>query len=186
MSAKNSSKDKDKILEVEDVNAEEILEQIDVDAEIDFDENELLIAEKDKEIEALADKFKRLAAEYDNYRKRTAKEKIEIYSSSVIDIAEKFLPVLDNLDRAADVIKKSDNKELGQGVLMVINQIKDVFVQLGVAEVDCCDEFDPKCHEAVAHINDDSYGENTIAEVFQKGYRIGDRIIRCASVKVAN
>lgn len=186
MSTEKNKREQDNVMEVEDINEQEILDQIDVDAEIDFDEKDILIAQKDNEIETLTDKFKRLAAEYDNYRKRTLKEKTEIYSNSIIDIVEKFLPVLDNLDRAVEVIKKSDSKDLGQGVEMVINQIKDVFGQLGVAEIDCCDEFDPKCHEAVAHINDDSYGENTIAEVFQKGYRIGDRVIRCASVKVAN
>jgi molecular chaperone GrpE len=165
---------------------EEKPEGVDVDEEVDFDLKDLEIEKKDKEIEALSDKYKRLAAEYDNFRKRTAKEKLEIYSNSIVDIAEKFLPVLDNLDRAVKTVESIENKDVKEGVVMVLDQIKSVFDDLGIVEIDCCDEFDPSCHEAVMHIKDDSYGENTIAEVFQKGYKIGDRVIRCAVVKVAN
>jgi len=176
----------EKIDAVEDVSEEEKLETVDVDAEVDFDLKELEIEKKDKEIEALSDKYKRLAAEYDNFRKRTAKEKLEIYSNSVVDIAERFLPVLDNLDRAVKTIESIENKDVKEGVSMVLDQIKSVFDDLGIIEIDCCDDFDPACHEAVMHIEDDAYGENTIVEVFQKGYKIGEKVIRCAIVKVAN
>jgi len=161
-------------------------ETVDVDSEIDYDIRDLEMEKKQKEINELSDRYKRLAAEYDNFRKRTLKEKQEIYENSVMDIIGKFLPVLDNLDRAINNLSKIENKDVREGVEMVLNQIKSTFDELGIVEIDCCDEFDPKCHEAIMHINDDSYGENTIAEVFQKGYRIGEKIIRCAVVKVAN
>lgn len=172
--------------ENEMIEEEEGIEEIDVDTEIDYDLNALDLEKKSREIEELSEKFKRIAAEYDNYRKRTTKEKIEIYSTAVLNIVEKFLPVLDNFDRAMKTLEKSDNKDVKEGVEMVLIQLKSVFNDLGIVEIDCCDEFDPKCHEAVMHIEDDSYGENTIAEVFQKGYKIGDKVVRCAVVKVAN
>lgn len=174
--------------EKEKIKEEEVIEDIDtdVDAEIDYDLTALDIEKKDKEIEELSEKYKRLAAEYDNFRKRTMKEKIEIYSNSILDIVEKFLPVLDNFDRAFKTLEKSDDKDVKEGVEIVLDQLKSVFEDLGIVEIDCCDEFDPKCHEAVMHIEDDSYGENTVIEVFQKGYKIGDKVVRCAVVKVAN
>lgn len=178
--------EKEMIEDKEKIKEEEVVEDIDVDTEIDYDLEALELEKKNKEIEELSEKYKRLAAEYDNYRKRTAKEKIEIYSNSVLDIVEKFLPVLDNFERAIKTLEKSDDKDLKNGVEMVLNQLKSVFDDLGIVEIDCCDEFDPNCHEAVMHIEDDSYGENTIAEVFQKGYKIGDKVVRCAVVKVAN
>jgi molecular chaperone GrpE len=158
----------------------------DVDVEVDYDLKELDIDLKDKEIEALSDKYKRLAAEYDNFRKRTAKEKAEIYANSIIEIVDKLIPVMDNLERAEKTLAQMGVKDVGDGVSMVIEHLKKTFEDLGITEIDCSDEFDPKCHEGVMHITDESYGENTIAEVFTKGYKIGDRVIRCAAVKVAN
>jgi molecular chaperone GrpE len=158
----------------------------DVDNEVDYDLNKLDIDLKDREIEALTDKYKRLAAEYENYRKRTNREKSEIYCNSIIEIIGKFVPVLDNLERAQKALEQIGSKDAKEGVSMVIDQLKKTFDDLGVTQIDCSDEYDPNCHEAVMHIKDESYGENTIAEVFTKGYRIGDKVIRCAAVKVAN
>ena len=173
-----------------DIDKEETLDYMDagsdVDSEVDYDLKDLDIEQKDKEIEALTDKYKRIAAEYENYRKRAVKEKYEVYNNSVIEVMEKFIPVMDNLERAEKTLEKIENKDIKEGVAMIIGQLKKTFEDLGVTEVECCDEFDPKCHEAVMHIEDDAYGENCIAEVFTKGYKIGDRVIRCAAVKVAN
>ena len=131
------------------------------------------------------DKYLRLAAEYDNFRKRSAKEKESAWADSKASTAAAFLPVYDNLERA---LKAPCSDEAYQkGVEMTMNQLKDVLTKLGIEEIPALGEkFDPNCHNAVMHVDDDSVEENTIVEVFQTGFKTGDKIVRFSMVKVAN
>lgn len=131
------------------------------------------------------DKYLRLAAEYDNYRKRTTKEKEGIYADAKLDTVKPFLDVADNLDRAVSLFEEGDPHR--QGVELIAKQLSAVLEKLGVTEIEALGQpFDPEKHNAVMHIEDDSFGENTVAEVFQKGYQMGDKVVRFAMVKVAN
>ena len=128
----------------------------------------------------------RLAAEYDNYRKRTTKEKEELNSVCKCAVVSDFLPVLDNLDRA--LANQTDNlEEYKKGVEMIGNQFYETLKKLGVEEFGAVGEpFDPNLHNAVMHIVDESLGENVIAAVFNKGYKLSEKVIRPAMVQVAN
>ena len=131
------------------------------------------------------DKYLRLAAEYDNYRKRTAKEKESIWTEVKADTAAAFLPVYDNLERA--IKQETADEAYKKGVEMTMNQLKEVFSKLGIEEIPALGEqFDPNLHNAVMHIDDENFGENTVAEVFQAGFRCGEKVIRFSMVKVAN
>lgn len=128
----------------------------------------------------------RTAAEYDNYRKRTAREKESVYSDATADAVLEFLPVADNLERALEQ-KDCSAEDLRKGVEMVQKQMQDALKKLGISEMGKEGEpFDPAMHSAVAHVDDENAGENTIAKVFQKGYKIGDKVVRHAMVQVAN
>lgn len=134
----------------------------------------------------LNDQHLRLAAEYDNYRKRTTKEKENIYQDAKIDTIAKFLDVYDNLERAVSQSGDEDNAHK-KGMEMIFNQLKTVLEKMGVAIEDPQGkEFDPAKHNAVMHIDDENLGENTVAQVFQKGFLLGDKVIRFATVQVAN
>lgn len=143
--------------------------------------------EQDKAKETLAeanDKYLRMLAEFDNYKKRTAKESEAKYSNAYCDAVEALLPVFDNIERAADYASDEQSKN---GLLLIISNFKDVLSKMGVEQFgEVGDEFNADIHSAVMHIEDENLGENTIAEVFQKGYKKGDKIIRYATVKVAN
>ena len=131
------------------------------------------------------DKFLRLAAEYDNYRRRTAKEKESIWSEAKADAAVAFLPVYDNLERALK--QETADEAYKKGVEMTMNQLKSVLEKLGITEIDALGKpFDPALHNAVMHVEDENFGENTVAEVFQAGFMLGEKVIRFAMVKVAN
>ena len=131
------------------------------------------------------DRFLRLAAEYDNYRKRTAKEKEALWAQAKADTAVAFLPVYDNLERALK--QETADEAYKKGVEMTMNQLKEVFSKLGITEIDALGKpFDPNLHNAIMHVDDESFGENTVAEVFQAGFMLGDKVIRFAMVKVAN
>ncbi len=131
------------------------------------------------------DKYLRLAAEYDNYRKRTAREKEHVYSDAKIDTIKPFLGVLDNLERGVSQFEEGDPHR--QGLELICKQFEDVLIKLGVAEIPALGEkFDPEKHNAVMHTEDETAEENTVVEVFQKGYTLGDKILRFAMVKVAN
>lgn len=139
-----------------------------------------------KELAEANDKWLRTMAEYDNFRKRSQKEKEAIYSDSKSDIASKFLPVLDNFERAAGSAE-NDFEGYKKGVEMTVKQLLDVFTSLGIESFgEKGDEFDPNLHNGVMHIDDEELPENSLAEVFMKGYKIGDKVIRPATVKVAN
>ncbi len=131
------------------------------------------------------EKYLRTLAEYDNYRKRTIKEKESIYPEAKATVIEKFLPVMDNFQRALD---SAENKDaFYEGIVMLKKQMDEVFTVLGVEEIKAVgEEFNPEFHNAVMHVEDEEAGENVIVEEFQKGYRIGDRVIRHSMVKVAN
>ena len=131
------------------------------------------------------DKYLRLAAEYDNYRRRTAKEKESIWADVKAETAAAFLPVYDNLERALK--QESTDEAFKKGVEMTMNQLKEVLSKLGIAEIPALGQpFDPNLHNAVMHVEDESLGENTVAEVFQAGFTLGEKVIRFAMVKVAN
>ena len=131
------------------------------------------------------DQFLRLAAEYDNYRKRTAKEKESLWTDAKADTVQAFLPVYDNLERALK--QDTADEAFKKGVEMTMNQLKEVFARLGVTEIEAQGQpFDPKLHNAVMHIEDENLGENTVAQVFQAGFMLGEKVIRFAMVQVAN
>ena len=130
-------------------------------------------------------KFLRLAAEYDNYRKRTAKEKESIWADAKASVVASFLPVYDNLERALK--QDTADEAYKKGVEMTMTQLKDVLSKLGVTEIEAAGQpFDPNLHNAVMHVEDENLGENTVAEVFQAGFQLGEKVIRFAMVKVAN
>ena len=137
---------------------------------------------------ALADKedqYLRLAAEYDNFRKRSQKEKEGLYQGAKSDAVAAFLPVYDNLDRALK--QETADEAYKKGVEMTMTGLKDILSKLGVEEIPALGEtFDPALHNAVMHVEDESAGENTVVDVFQAGFRLGDKVIRFAMVKVAN
>ena len=131
------------------------------------------------------DRFLRLAAEYDNYRRRSQKEKESAWADSKAETAAAFLPVYDNLERALK--QETADEAYKKGVEMTMAGLKDVLSKLGIEEIPALGEpFDPNLHNAVMHVEDEGAGENTIVEVFQAGFRNGDKVIRFSMVKVAN
>ena len=137
------------------------------------------------EVAALNDKYLRLLAEYDNYRKRSQKEKDALYGDIKANTLKDFLPVYDNLVRA--LAQPTEDEAYKKGVEMIMTQFNKTLEKLGITEMDCLGQkFDPAFHNAVMHVEDAEKGENEIVEVFQKGFMLGDRVIRFAMVKVAN
>ena len=139
-----------------------------------------------KQLESTKDQFARLAAEYDNYRKRTAKEKETLYQDAKADTIKEFLAVYDNLERAAAAPGGEDDPHK-KGLEMIFTQYKELLKKLGVSEIEAQGQpFDPERHEAVMHVDDENLGENEVAQVFQAGFVLGDKVIRHAVVQVAN
>lgn len=142
-------------------------------------------AKAKKELDEEKDRLIRLMAEYDNYKKRTVKEKAQIYSDAKADALTAFLPMIDNLNRALGA--PDEQGSMRKGVEMILNQAKETLANLGIEEIPALGQtFDPNRHNAAMHIEDPQYGEQEIVEVFQAGYSIGDKIIRHSVVKVAN
>lgn len=139
----------------------------------------------ENENQALKDRLARISAEYDNYRKRTQKEKEGIYSDSIVEVVKEMLPVLDNLEASLQVEAK-DVESIRKGVTMTLTQFKDALEKLSVKEIDTEMPFDPNFHDAVMHMDDPSLGEKEIVQVFLKGYQRDEKIIRYSVVKVAN
>ncbi len=138
----------------------------------------------EKELEECKDKYLRLAAEYDNFRKRSAKEKESIYSDAVADVVGEILPIFDNLERAAIY---EDAEKVAQGLALTSKSAEAMLTKLNIEKFGAAgDAFDPNLHNAVMHCDDETLGEGVIAEVFQCGYKKGDKVIRYAMVKVAN
>ena len=139
-----------------------------------------------KQLESVKDQFVRLTAEYDNYRKRTTKEKETIYQDAKGDTIKEFLAVYDNLERAA-ASEGGEDSPHKKGLEMIFQQVKDILKKLGVMEIEAAGKpFDPEKMNAVMHIDDESLGENVVAQVFQAGFMLGDKVIRHAIVQVAN
>lgn len=137
------------------------------------------------ELEETTDRYKRMMAEFDNYKKRSAKERDGLYNSLVADIVTSLLPTLDNLEKAVSV--KTEDESYKQGVEMVLKQFTDTLSSLGVQEIETVGTtFNPEFHEAVSSVQDENLGEKEIKEEFRKGYRIGDKVIRHSMVVVAN
>lgn len=136
------------------------------------------------QIEELNDKYLRVIAEYDNYRRRTSKEKEGLYSDTVCDVIKTLLPIADDLERAAGFDKNAENAD---GITMILKKLLELLASLGVTEIEALNKtFDPNYHNAIMHIEDEKYGENEIYCVVQKGYIRGDKVIRHAMVMVAN
>lgn len=144
------------------------------------------------ELNAMKDKLMRHAAEFDNYKKRTQKERSELYATAVCETIEKILPVRDNLERAVGAAKSAENTEenaqtLLSGVEMILKQLDEVLSAIGIEEIKTVGEnFDPQKHNAVMHEENEEFGENTVSEEFMKGYMYKDKIVRHSMVKVAN
>lgn len=139
---------------------------------------------KNKEYDELSDKYMRMIAEYDNFRKRSQKEREQTYASAYEEALSEFLPMADNLERS---LAYAGTENFTKGIEMIVRQFSDTLKKLGIEEFGARgDEFDPNLHNAVMKTEDETLGENTIAEVLQKGYKKGDRILRHAMVKVAN
>ena len=139
---------------------------------------------KSKAYDELNDKYLRMIAEYDNFRKRSQRERDGIYASAYEEALKEFLPMSDNLQRS---LAYAGTENFAKGIEMIVNQFSDTLKKLGIEEYGKRgDPFDPNIHNAVMRTDDDSLGENTVAEVLQKGYRKGDKILRFAMVKVAN
>ena len=143
------------------------------------------VNEWEEKYNAEHDSYLRLAADYDNFRKRTIKEKEQSYGNGKADAVEKLLPVYDNLERALN--QPTEDEAYKKGVEMTMTQLTEILTGLGVEIFGTVgDAFDPNFHNAVMHIEDENLGENTICQVFQKGFKIGDKIVRFAMVQVAN
>ena len=137
------------------------------------------------ELAALNDKYLRICAEYDNYRRRSQKEKESLYGDVKAEAVKSFLPVYDNLERA--LAQSTEDEAYRKGVEMIMSQFNATLAKLGVEPIECLGQkFDPALHNAVMHVDDEEKGENEIVEVFQQGFKIGDKVIRFAMVKVAN
>ena len=189
------SKEKNKETNNEVLN-EEIEEQADELAEEELaetsDEEECdgaEVSEDEEKIKALEDKYLRLLAEYDNYQKRTTREKEARYADALIDTVSAFLPVLDDLERALGIETKCEETEkFKSGVEMVQKKMREVLCKLDVEEIKAVgEEFDPNIHNAIQHVEDENITENTVTEEYMKGYIYkGTRVVRHSMVKVAN
>ena len=138
-----------------------------------------------QELEETTDRLKRIMAEFENYKKRSGKEREMLYNSLLADIVSSFLPVIDNLEKAAEA--KTDDENYKQGLELVLKQFKDVLTKFGVEEIKTVGEtFDPEVHEAVSSVQDETKGEKEIVQEFRKGYKVGTKVIRHSMVIVAN
>lgn len=171
---------------------EEVLESEEETGEASENAEEIPKEEEQSEEEKLKaelleqkDKYLRVMAEYDNFRKRTAKERLELISTAKADAITQILPVIDNFERALSA--QTQDETYKSGIEMIFKQLGDVLKNLGIEEINPLGEtFDPNVANAVNQIEDENLGENEVAQVFQKGYRIGDKILRYAMVVVAN
>lgn len=171
---KKNTKENEKIEnEKANKNADEVIE---LKKQIDSQKIELAETE---------DRLKRVAAEFDNYKKRSAKEREGLHSSILSDIVSSFLPILDNLEKALEA--KTEDENYKQGIELVLKQFKDVLNANGVKEIEAVGKpFDPELHEAVSSVVDESLGEKIVKEEYRKGYIIGNKVIRHSMVIVAN
>ena len=168
--------------------APETAEAVDTEATKDTAEappaEEARIAELERALAEQSDRYLRMAAEYDNFRRRSREEKDGVYDRAVADTVTELLPILDNLERATQY---EDGDKVKEGLSMTLKSAAEAFKRIGVeAYGEAGDTFDPNLHNAVFHVEDESLGEGVITDVFQRGYKKGDKVIRFAMVKTAN
>lgn len=187
---------KEEVLEKEQEATKEKAEETKDEAEKTPEENEPEVKEAEEEklseeeklraeLDEQKDKYLRVVAEYDNFRKRTAKERLELISTSKADAITQILPVIDNFERALSA--QTQDETYKTGIEMIFKQFNEVLKGLGIEEINPIGEkFDPSVANAVNQIEDENLGDNEVAQVFQKGYRIGDKVLRYAMVVVAN
>ena len=179
----NEKKEKELVEEVEELLDEEAEEAESIDPEADP------LSEANAKCEEYLDKWRRSMAEFDNYKKRTQKEKESTYSLATAEAVGAFLPLLDNLERAKEAAASPDAspEDLKAGMEGILKQVEEILKNLGVTPIEAVGEpFDPNLHYAVSHVENENLGENTVAAEFQKGYVLGERVIRHSMVQVAN
>ncbi len=165
-------------------NTEEVQNK-NIETEQPLTKDEELLKQKQEELDDVTDRYKRVLAEFENYKKRSSKERELLYNSILSDIVTVLLPVMDNLEKAA--LAETEDQNYKQGVELVLRQFKDVLASQGVEEIKSVGEtFDPELHEAVSSVIDENLGEKEVKEVFRKGYKIGNKVIRHSMVVVAN
>ena len=184
---KDKEKNKAETVETETVQTEETTVEAETAEEAAIDPLQAELEACKAELAAEKEKYLRMAAEYDNYRRRSAKEREAAYSDAYADALMQIIPVIDNLERAAGYGNAGDAKQLSDGVNMILTQFTSVLEKMGIeAFGEKGDLFDPNIHNAIMHEEDPEQDESILGEVFQRGYRRGDKIIRCAMVKVIN
>ena len=178
----NISEELDEELVVE---AEEDTDDLDeADAASEYNDSAAMFADLEDALAEEKDKYLRLFAEYDNYRKRTAKEKTETYQNASVQCVEKLLPVLDSFERSLEAECSDENFK--NGMNMIYNQFRNFLTQMNVSEIEALGaEFDPNIHNAIQQLDETDYASNHVCQVFQKGYMLGDKLIRPAMVAVA-
>ncbi|MDD5794771.1 nucleotide exchange factor GrpE [Clostridium sp. HCP1S3_B4] len=189
---KDNVSEEENVIENEDNNLNENTENNEEDESKENSEDTFTMLRKSKdevkkltnEVQTLKDRLLRQTAEYDNFRKRTAKEKEGIYTDACVDVLKEILPVADNLERA--ILAEGNFEDLKKGIEMTIKGLQSAFEKLGVEEIDASKDFDPNLHQAVMHVEDENFDKNQVAEVFMKGYKRGEKVIRHSVVKVAN
>lgn len=145
------------------------------------------LEEKTRQCEEYMNMVQRTAAEFDNYKKRTIKEKEALSLDAAIDTVNAFLPVVDNLERALKAVQEVDDNPMKEGVELVMRQLKDCLEKMGVEPIAAVNNpFDPELHNAVMHVDDDAFGDSVVIEEFQKGYTMKGKVVRHSVVKVAN
>lgn len=177
-----SKEKKEKIDEVEE---QETVQENNIDALKELQKLKETIANQKNSLDEKEDRYRRIMAEFENYKKRSTKEREGMYNSLVGDIISSMLPVLDNLEKAMDA--KTEDENYKKGIELVYKQFKDVLTANGVTEIEAVGKtFDPELHEAVAQVEDENLGQQEVKEEYRKGYKIGDKVIRHSMVIVAN
>lgn len=191
----NFQKDKEQNVNKADSITQDIGEEVQNECGCGCDCNqsdETISSQEVEELKAKCEEYfnmlQRTAAEFDNYKKRTAREKEALYMDATGDVVAAFLPVVDNIERAIQAANNdASDTSLKEGIELVYRQFKDVMKKLNVEPIEAVGkEFDPNLHNAVSHVDDEEYGENVVVEEFQKGYVLKDKVIRHSMVKVAN
>ncbi|MCP1101290.1 nucleotide exchange factor GrpE [Aequitasia blattaphilus] len=176
------------VVDEEELKADPIIEEAKQEKENSKKKKSKKQDKKDEKIEELTDKLTRQMAEFENFRKRTDKEKSKMYEIGAKDIVEKILPVIDNFERGLEAVTEEEKSEpFVQGMEMIYKQLITSLEEVGVKPIDALgQEFNPDFHNAVMHVEDESLGENVVAEELQKGYMYKDTVVRFSMVKVAN
>ena len=168
--------------EIKKENTENVTEEVKEEVKEEVTE---IVENTNSEYDELNDRYKRLFAEFENFKKRSQKERESLYGVITGDVVSSILPVMDNLEKAAEA--KTEDKNYQDGVKMVVKQLSDVLDKFGMTEIETVGQkFDPELHEAVSHIDDPSKGEQEIVQEYRKGYKIGNKVIRHSMVIVAN